>query len=88
MEKLTEFVVTGNRKINCSACESRIAYALERLPGVTRVRASAETQRVTTFIEALAVTGSEHVRATLEELGYEVKGTVPQGGNPLGEPCP
>lgn len=87
MEKLTEFIVAGNRRINCSACESRIAYALERLPGVTRVQASAETQRVTTFIEALAATGAEHVRAALEELGYEVKGAAPQSDYGIGS-CP
>lgn len=87
MEKLTEFLVTGERRINCSACESRIAHALQRLPGVTRVKASAETQRVTTFIEALAPSGSEHVRARLEKLGYEVKGLAPEPDYGIGS-CP
>lgn len=72
MEKLAEFVVTGERKINCSACESRIAFALKRLPGVSRVQVSAETQRVATFIDASAPTDAREVRAKLEELGYKV----------------
>jgi copper chaperone CopZ len=87
MEKLTEFLVTGERRINCAACESRIASALQRLPGVTRVKASAETQRVTTFIDASAATGSEQVRAGLEQLGYAVKGVMPESDYGIGS-CP
>lgn len=62
-----EFAVQENA-IHCEGCESRIANALKRVPGVRNVRASAATQRV-------RVTADDSVaRAQLEErlraIGY------------------
>ncbi len=66
-----EFQVIGDEKIHCSGCETRIGFALRRLPGVREVRASTESQRIAVAIdpEELSV---EQVRARLQELGYEV----------------
>ncbi|MBA3477956.1 MAG: heavy-metal-associated domain-containing protein [Lautropia sp.] len=68
---VVDFQVTGEEKIRCEGCESRIAAALGRLPGVERVQASAETQRVEVAIDPSAV-GADKVREKLEQLGYQV----------------
>ena len=36
--------VIGEEKMHCVGCETRVSYALRRLPGVRDVRASADTQ--------------------------------------------
>lgn len=71
MTMLIEFQVIGDEKIHCSGCETRIGFALRRLPGVREVRASAETQRIAVTIDPDEL-GPEQVRARLRELGYEV----------------
>ena len=71
MTLLIEFQVIGDEKIHCSGCETRIAFALRRLPGVREVRASAESQRIAVTIDP-AELSPEQVRARLLELGYEV----------------
>lgn len=68
---VVQFQVTGEEKIHCAGCESRIATALRRLPGVEEVQASAETQRVEVTIAPGQVSADE-VRARLEQLGYQV----------------
>jgi copper chaperone CopZ len=72
MARVVQFEVVGEERIHCAACESRIASALERLPGVEEVQASAETQRVKVTIDP-ARTGEEEVRARLRQLGYQTK---------------
>lgn len=66
-----QFQVTGEEKIHCAGCESRIATALRRLPGVEEVQASAETQQVQVTIAPAQVSANQ-LRARLEELGYQV----------------
>jgi len=70
---VVQFEVVGEEKIHCAGCESRIATALRRLPGVEVVQASAETQRVSVTIDP-ARTSEDEVRARLEQLGYQVHG--------------
>ncbi len=71
MTILIEFQVFGDEKIHCSGCETRIGFALRRLPGVRDARASAATQRIAVTIDPEQVS-PEQVRARLQELGYEV----------------
>jgi Cu+-exporting ATPase len=71
MALIIEFQVVGDEKIHCSGCETRIGFAVRRLPGVRDVRASAETQRISATIDPEEVS-PEAVRARLQELGYEV----------------
>ncbi len=66
---VVQFEVVGEEKIYCAGCESRIATALRRLPGVDDVQASAETQRVRVAINP-AQTSEDEVRAGLAQLGY------------------
>lgn len=70
---VVQFEVVGEEKIHCAGCESRIATALRRLPGVADVQASAEAQRVSVTIDP-ARTSENEVRARLEQLGYQVHG--------------
>ena len=53
MTTTVQFEVLGEEKIHCAGCESRIATALGRVPGVEDVQASAETQRVKGALYAL-----------------------------------
>ena len=69
---VVEFEVIGEEKIYCAGCESRIATALRRLPGVEEVQASAETQHVKLTIDPARVSADE-VRARLEQLGYQIQ---------------
>lgn len=79
MAKTTEFVVTGEQKIHCEGCEQRIDRALRRLPGVEKVEASAESQRVVVEVDPDRV-GEGELREKLDLLGYEVTGGGGGGG--------
>lgn len=68
--RAVQFQVVGEERIHCAGCETRIATALRRLPGVEEVRASAETQRVSVTIDP-ARTSEQEVRAGLGRLGYQ-----------------
>lgn len=70
MSNTAEFVVTGEQKIHCEGCEQRIGRALKRLPGVGRVEASAESQRVIVEMDPEQVS-PEQVHERLDLLGYE-----------------
>ena len=63
--------VIGEEKMHCAGCETRVSYALRRLPGVRDVRASAETQQIAVTIDPSEVS-REQVCARLQQLGYEV----------------
>ncbi len=71
MVNTTEFTVTGEQKIHCEGCEQRIGRALKRLPGVERVEASADSQRVVVEFDPERL-GDEELRDRLDLLGYEV----------------
>lgn len=71
MIETIEFQVIGNERMHCSGCETRIGYALRRLPGVRDVRASVATQRVSVTIDPAEI-GPEQVQGRLQQLGYEV----------------
>lgn len=63
--------VIGEEKMRCSGCETRVSYALRRLPGVRDVRASAEMQQISVTIDPSEVS-REQVCERLQQLGYEV----------------
>ena len=67
-----DFNVVGEETIHCSGCETRIRFALERLPGVQSVAADAKTQRVTvTFDRAHLTPDQMHERLT--DMGFNVE---------------
>ncbi len=71
MTRTLNFTVTGEQKIHCAGCEERIGNALRRLPGITDVQASAESQKVAVTFNPDQVS-ADQVRAKLEQLGYRV----------------
>lgn len=68
-----EFALTGDQKMHCSGCETRIAYVLRQLPGVRDVRASATTQKVLVLLDGTATSGAHEIGSKLKELGYEAQ---------------
>lgn len=68
-----DFEVTGDQKMQCAGCETRVAYALRQLPGVREVRASAKTQRVLVLFDGASAAGVEQVEQMLKQLGYEAQ---------------
>lgn len=72
MTRILHFMVVGEEKLHCAGCEARVSNALRRVPGVTDVAASAETQHITVTIDPSHAT-PEQVQAKLEQMGYAVK---------------
>jgi len=59
-----EFQLTGEQKMYCVGCETRVAYVLRQLPGVRDVRANAKTQHVRVVVD---VGGDDERRADRTE---------------------
>jgi copper chaperone CopZ len=67
-----DFAITGDEKIHCTGCETRIRFALQRLSGVRQVAANAQRQRVAvTFDPALLTSGQ--IQDRLKELGFHTE---------------
>lgn len=71
-----DFDVVGKAKLNCEGCESRVRFALERLPGVQHVLADHTTQHVAVMLNPEQVT-AETVQERLLAAGYEVRASSP-----------
>ena len=67
-----EFVITGDQRMYCVGCETRITYVLRQLPGVREVRANAKTQHVRVLLDHAAI-DAPAVGDKLKELGYEAQ---------------
>lgn len=65
-----DFQVVGEEKMHCSACETRVRFALTRISGVQEVLANAETQRVAVVINPAQITIGQ-VRQRLKDAGFE-----------------
>ena len=68
-----EFVLTGEQKMHCSGCETRIAYVLRQMPGVHDVCATAANQRVIVLADAAGAIDADHIAEKLKQLGYEAQ---------------
>ena len=67
-----DFTVTGEEKLHCSGCETRVRFALQRMPGVEHVAANAETQRVAVTFDPALLT-ADQLRERLKEIGFDVE---------------
>lgn len=67
-----DFAVTGDEKIHCSGCETRIRFALERMQGVQHVAADAGTQCVAVAFDPALLTPKQ-IRERLKEMGFDVE---------------
>ncbi|HDZ58170.1 MAG TPA: copper chaperone [Pseudomonas xinjiangensis] len=65
------YTVTGEEKMHCAGCESRVKNALQRLEGMHHVVASAEGQTIRVSIDSSKLS-PEQVEARLAQIGYEV----------------
>jgi copper chaperone len=65
------YTVTGEEKMHCGGCESRVKNALQRLEGVHEVTASAGEQDIRVSIDRSKVS-PEQVKARLAQIGYQV----------------
>lgn len=64
-----ELTVQDNA-IHCQGCESRIETVLKRLPGVMRVKADHQTQKVSVALQTDKIC-KDDVREKLEAAGYQ-----------------
>ena len=71
--QLIEWVLTGEQKMHCAGCETRVAYALRQLPGVREVRASARNQHVVVVLDRTGANAAEQIGEKLKQLGYEAR---------------
>lgn len=65
------YTVTGEEKMHCAGCESRVKNALQRLDGVHQVVAAAEGQDIRVSIDRSKIS-PERIEARLAQIGYEV----------------
>ena len=72
MLKSVTFEVTGEQRLNCEACEQRVARLLKTMEGVGQVRAQADRQRIDVLFD-VAVLDPTSIAARLREAGYETK---------------
>lgn len=72
MFKSISLQVVGDQRLNCAACEHRVARVLKTLEGVGQVRAQADNQRIDVLFDA-AVVQPESIAERLREAGYETK---------------
>ena len=71
--ELIELVLTGEQKMHCAGCETRVASALRQLPGVREVRASAKSQHVVVVLDRTGTNAAEQIGEKLKQLGYEAR---------------
>ncbi len=72
MRNRIDFTVIGDERIHCGGCETRIHFALQRMPGVRHVAADAETQRVAVTLDPGLLT-ADQIQARLKELGFDTE---------------
>lgn len=65
-----DFEVVGEERIHCGGCETRVRFALSRMPGVQEVLASSKTQRIAVVINSDQIT-PEQIQARLKDAGFE-----------------
>jgi len=64
------FEVIGPQRMDCEGCEHAVQRSLTRLPGVRRVQADHDTQRVVVQLDT-AQTNAEVIKARLATSGYQ-----------------
>ena len=69
MFKSVTFEVIGDQRLNCAACEQRVARLLKTVEGVGQVRAKAESQRIDVLFDARVVDQAT-IAERLNEAGY------------------
>jgi copper chaperone len=71
MRETWTFEITGEQKMRCEGCENVVQRSLTRLPGVARVQADHQTQRVVVQLDDTTPTTVETIQARLAASGYQ-----------------
>lgn len=74
MFKSVTLEVTGDQRLNCAACEQRVARLLKTVEGVRQVCAQADTQRIDVLFDAGRV-DPVSIAQRLREAGYDTRVT-------------
>jgi uncharacterized protein len=69
----TEKLIVSIEGMTCSSCELRVESALRKLPGISRVKASAPAGRAEVSVDC-TLTTREDIGRAVEAAGYSVKG--------------
>lgn len=72
MFKSIAFEVTGDNRLNCTACEQRVTRILKSLEGIGEVRAQADAQRIEVLFDDRVVE-PRVITDRLSAAGYETK---------------
>ncbi|MDR1775245.1 MAG: cation transporter [Actinomycetes bacterium] len=67
----TETIKIGVGDMSCAHCESAVASAIRRLPGIKKAKASARKNEVVVKYDPTAV-ALDQIRSTITETGYTV----------------
>ena len=66
------FEVIGDQRLNCAACEQRVARLLKAVEGIGQVRAQADTQRIDVLFDAQRV-DPQVIANRLQQAGYATR---------------
>lgn len=69
-KEVKTLVVTITPQMHCANCENRVKTNLQKVEGIVKVEASAETQRVAIDYDA-AQTSEAGIIGAMKKLGYE-----------------
>lgn len=72
MLKSITFEVVGDQQLVCESCELRVKKLLKGLPGVDKVRASSNDQRIDVLFESGTVDAAA-IAGRLDAAGYATK---------------
>lgn len=72
MLKSETFEIVGDQKLHCEGCENRVMRLVKGIPGVTRVRAQASSQRVDVQFDS-GVLSATDIAGRLAQAGYETR---------------
>ena len=72
MYKSITFEVTGDQRLVCEGCEQRVERVLKALPGVGKVHAQAQNQRIEVLFDTAKLEPSA-IAERLVKAGYQTR---------------
>ena len=72
MLKSITFEITGDQRLVCDGCEQRVERLLKALPGVGKVHAQAQSQRIEVLFDTAKV-DSNAIAERLGKAGFQTR---------------